>query len=912
MATPQPPYHHPGPSNYHQHHPPPYAYGTHSPAPPPGHAPYQYQYPMPPVNGHGQPMHASSSARGRGYLPPRGGQNYQNYHHRPSPHHHYPYPSHTPHYPPPHSHPHNKYPHSNAQSVPYSPTYATHPSATYPPAWQPQQPLSPLPKQLSMLTQLSSAFNQPSLQGDSALPSPNDETPKPDADQPADTITKQETPEKSDIQLEASQPPSVSPPPSPAVPQGAIASPVLPSSTHASSPATLSPLVPVKEAEYVIWSRRPTDPSGAPGIIISPRARPPDHIRRKALDLPSPPFPVLPREALQQPSVEPQPEDVDMSSTSVPETAKPEPVDMSSISITETAKPETVDISSASATETTTAASSAVNTSVPTSPISTNTSISLAITSPPTKMGQDSLSVHVATPQVDSVPLSSDPVLDAIPEPTLPAPSSTPSTPSQTSKPPTGPRPSFASLLRRDNFTPSKPNALPRSSVVGISIPASTPSVTSNTSSISLNKKPELLSLLMSGPSNSPLMKIYPRGLVNTGNMCFANAVLQVLVYCPPFWRLFYELGKVMDKSPDTVTGGEQSRTPLVDTTVRFIREFIPKQKKATAPEGKGKAVDRTAYGEEEDDVMESFIPAYVYDALKEKKRFDHMRGGHQEDAEEFLGFYLDTLEEELLSITASLQSKNANDPGYSERQQNGSAAEDGPWLEVGKKNRTAVTRTVNTTESPITRIFGGKFRSTLRVPHQKDSIIFEDWRSLRLDIQRDQVHTLKDALSCISTPQSVQVTSVTKPGAVLDAKQIVQIETLPPILVLHLKRFLYDANAGGTAKVGKQVLFDAELEVGSDVMAPGRKIQTTRYKLFGVLYHHGTSASGGHYTLDVLHPNIAMNPTKPREGWIRIDDELVSDVSPEDVFGTHARDDRCAYLLFYRRVGGGGGGART
>lgn len=399
---------------------------------------------------------------------------------------------------------------------------------------------------------------------------------------------------------------------------------------------------------------------------------------------------------------------------------------------------------------------------------------------------------------------------------------------------------------------------------------------------------------------------------MNTGNMCFANAVLQVLVYCPPFWRLFYELGKVMDKSPDTVTGGEQSRTPLVDTTVRFIREFIPKQKKATAPEGKGKAVDRTAYGEEEDDVMESFIPAYVYDALKEKKRFDHMRGGHQEDAEEFLGFYLDTLEEELLSITASLQSKNANDPGYSERQQNGSAAEDGPWLEVGKKNRTAVTRTVNTTESPITRIFGGKFRSTLRVPHQKDSIIFEDWRSLRLDIQRDQVHTLKDALSCISTPQSVQVTSVTKPGAVLDAKQIVQIETLPPILVLHLKRFLYDANAGGTAKVGKQVLFDAELEVGSDVMAPGRKIQTTRYKLFGVLYHHGTSASGGHYTLDVLHPNIAMNPTKPREGWIRIDDELVSDVSPEDVFGTHARDDRCAYLLFYRRVGGGGGGART
>jgi ubiquitin carboxyl-terminal hydrolase 10 len=78
-------------------------------------------------------------------------------------------------------------------------------------------------------------------------------------------------------------------------------------------------------------------------------------------------------------------------------------------------------------------------------------------------------------------------------------------------------------------------------------------------------------------------------------------------------------------------------------------------------------------------------------------------------------------------------------------------------------------------------------------------------------------------------------------------------------------------------------------------------------HPLFIALYHHGLSASGGHYTLDVLHPNVDMTsaPTKPREGWIRIDDELVSDVHPEDVFGPAERDDRCAYLLFYRRVGG-------
>ncbi|KAI6124702.1 hypothetical protein EDD16DRAFT_1560308 [Pisolithus croceorrhizus] len=745
-------------------------------------------------------MRASSSSRVTSprdvdILPSRG-QNYRTTTHA-SPHHHYPYPSHTPHYPQPHSHPHNKYPHSNATVCSLlTPLMLPILQLLTLMHWQPQQPAVSLTK---TTIHAHSAFfsSQPAISAGS------------------------------DISPEAIQPSFASSP-------SAAASPVLSSSSHASPAATLTP-------EYVIWSRRPADPSSAPGIIISPRARPPDDIRRKALDLPSP-FPARTSKALQQSSTAPQPEHVDI--------------------------PELVDASSAPATETTTtAASSVTNTSVPTSPISTNTSISIP---------RDSVTT-------DSALLSSDPIVEAIPEPTPSAPSPAPST-------------SFASL------SPS--------SVVGISVPASTPSLASSTSSMSPTQKPELLSLLMSGPSNSSSMKIYPRGLVNTGNMCFANAVLQVLVYCPPFWRLFYELGRVMGKTSEMVADGEASQTPLVDATIRFLREFIPRQKKGMVPEGKGKAVDRTAYGEE--DVMESFVPAYVYDALKEKKRFDHMRGGHQEDAEEFLGFYLDTLEEELLSIMSSLQSKSVNGSSYLEEPQIGSSAEDGPWLEVGKKNRTAVTRTVKMIESPITRIFGGKFRSTLRVPQQKDSIIFEDWRSLRLDIQRDQVHTIEDALSYISTPQSVQVTSVTKPGVVLEAKQIVQIETLPPILVLHLKRFLYDTSAGGTAKVGKHVLFGAELDVGGDVMAPVRKIQTTRYKLFGALYHHGTSASGGHYTLDVLHPNITMNSTKPREGWIRIDDELVSDVTPEDVFGSHVRDDRCAYLLFYRRVGGGGGGVRT
>lgn len=211
--------------------------------------------------------------------------------------------------------------------------------------------------------------------------------------------------------------------------------------------------------------------------------------------------------------------------------------------------------------------------------------------------------------------------------------------------------------------------------------------------------------------------------------------------------------------------------------------------------------------------------------------------------------------------------------------------------------------------------------------------------------LQREQIHSIQDALSYISHPQPVQVNP--KPGVTIEAQQQMLIEALPPILILHIKRFCYDTTVGGVVKVSKHVRFGPELEIGSgkpcfishfgllcliknprlDVIVPAsKKSQSIRYKLFGgkllhlsypcsdltifsspAVYHHGHSAAGGHYTLDVLHPNrfpSSNSVTRPVEGWIRIDDELVSDVRPEDVFKAPEMDDtRCAYLLFYRRI---------
>jgi ubiquitin carboxyl-terminal hydrolase 10 len=91
---------------------------------------------------------------------------------------------------------------------------------------------------------------------------------------------------------------------------------------------------------------------------------------------------------------------------------------------------------------------------------------------------------------------------------------------------------------------------------------------------------------------------------------------------------------------------------------------------------------------------------------------------------------------------------------------------------------------------------------------------------------------------------------------------------------------------------------------ISAEIMAPvaGKSAEPMRYKLYGVLYHHGKSAGCGHYTVDVLHPH---GDSSSGEGWLHIDDEVVSTVRHEDVFGSGENervDDRCVYMLFYCR----------
>lgn len=312
----------------------------------------------------------------------------------------------------------------------------------------------------------------------------------------------------------------------------------------------------------------------------------------------------------------------------------------------------------------------------------------------------------------------------------------------------------------------------------------------------------------------------------------------------------------------------------------------------------------------------EAFIPEFVYEVIRRLPRFSSMRvslrscwtaktltnshqRGHQQDAEEFLGFILEEMHDE---CSRTMRSSNAKVSSGASTPTNGvtsptsestdsHAVDDGIWHEVGPKQRAAVTRSSGAivTESPITKIFGGKLRSELRVPGMKNSVTLEPYQPLQLDIGAPHVSNIMDALKGLTKPETLHgdFNSPRGPGAT--ATKQVTIETLPQVLILHLKRFQYDSS-GGTQKIWKKVGYPLDLEIPKEVFPQHKRGGLLvhgglpKYRLISVVYHHGKNASGGHYTVDV----------RRQEGreWIRIDDTIIRRIRSDDVAEGGSEED--------------------
>lgn len=240
--------------------------------------------------------------------------------------------------------------------------------------------------------------------------------------------------------------------------------------------------------------------------------------------------------------------------------------------------------------------------------------------------------------------------------------------------------------------------------------------------------------------------------------------------------------------------------------------------------------------------------------------------------------------------------SKKAHTSKSSEVEQHVESVADEPsgdgWMEVGHRQKPAITRSSGdiALESPITKIFGGKIRSEFRVPGNKNSVTLEPYQPLQLDIGSSDVHNIIDALKGLTKPESIQGNFNSPRGPNVTATKQIFIESLPPVLILHLKRFQYDSVTRGTQKIWKKIGYPLDLEIPREVFPPHRRNLMMaqgglpKYRLIGVIYHHGKNASGGHYTVDVRRQD-------GRE-WARLDDTVIRRIRSEDVAEADGEED--------------------
>ncbi|KAM6943247.1 ubiquitin carboxyl-terminal hydrolase 10 isoform 1-T1 [Xenentodon cancila] len=388
-------------------------------------------------------------------------------------------------------------------------------------------------------------------------------------------------------------------------------------------------------------------------------------------------------------------------------------------------------------------------------------------------------------------------------------------------------------------------------------------------------------------------VSLQPRGLINKGNWCYINATLQALIACPPMYHLMKSI-PLHNETQRPCTS-----TPMIDNFVRLVNEFnnmpVPSKTKQQAVGDKVLKDIRPGV---------PFEPTYIYKLLTLIKS-SLSEKGRQEDAEEYLGFTLNGLHEEMLALKRliSPQEEKAptpngpeSTPGVEEddadKEEEGSEDE---WEQVGPRNKTSITRQADFVRTPITDIFGGHIRSVVYQQNSKESATLQPFFTLQLDIQSEKIRTVQEALETLVARESVQgYTSKTKQE--IEISRRVTLEELPPVLVLHLKRFVFE-KTGGCQKLTKNIDYPVDLEISKDLLSSGVRSKVVKgqrtYRLFAVVYHHGNSATGGHYTTDVFH--IGLN------GWLRIDDQTVKVINQYQVVKQTA--ERTAYLLYYRRV---------
>ncbi|KAL4231014.1 Ubiquitin carboxyl-terminal hydrolase 46 [Mactra antiquata] len=283
-------------------------------------------------------------------------------------------------------------------------------------------------------------------------------------------------------------------------------------------------------------------------------------------------------------------------------------------------------------------------------------------------------------------------------------------------------------------------------------------------------------------------------GLVNFGNTCYCNSVLQALYFCRPFREKVLQY-KHQQKN--------QKKETLLSCLADLFYNIATQKKKVGTLAPK----------------------RFITRLRKECELFDNFM---QQDAHEFLNYLLNRVAELLQAEKQGNKTKNGDN--------NSQTKPEPTWVE---------------------ELFQGTFTNETRCLNcETVSSKDEDFLDLSVDVEQNTsiTHCLR-GFSCTETLCAEHKYYCEVCCSKQEAQKRMRVKKLPQILALHLKRFKYTEQLKRFTKLSYRVVFPLELRLfntSDDAYNPDRM-----YDLVAVVVHIGSSLNRGHYISIVKSEDI-------------------------------------------------------
>ncbi|XP_017069432.1 ubiquitin carboxyl-terminal hydrolase 35 [Drosophila eugracilis] len=384
-------------------------------------------------------------------------------------------------------------------------------------------------------------------------------------------------------------------------------------------------------------------------------------------------------------------------------------------------------------------------------------------------------------------------------------------------------------------------------------------------------------------------------GLVNLGNTCYMNSVLQALAMTSDFSRQI-----LLIECDSMLLMKVQQQIALMHHSLRY--ELTPSRVlNATRPPG--------------------FTP------------------GLQQDSSEFLGYLLDLLHEH--EINSSLSSgRNAGPtktsaetddvpallsedivtsgviPYNSKDSELGSGNNSGncshkitptppatPTKGTNGSQQQGQQATSTKPPSTIDKTFAGKLSTTYRcLCCGWESRNEDNFRELQLSFPDDKDdcgatnYSVQDLIEYYCSPEKLDGDNqyfCPQCKKLCDAERHIGVTQAPRNLILTLKQFKYDQKYHFRTKLMHKVFHDESVTVKMSATDSLQEMSTVHYDLYAGVVHAGYSMDSGHYF------TFAADQAK---NWYKFNDNLVTHSQPEEMH--NLTSPNTPYILFYKMCG--------